>query len=176
MEYNVIRSKRKTLALVINAQGEVVVRAPLRCSDKIIASFVESHEAWISKNLIKVEQRRKNAAAFEIDEADAAEYIRRAKEYLPARTQYWSDITGLRPSYVKITSAGKRYGSCNGKNGICYSYRLMAYPERAVDYVIVHELAHIRHRNHGAEFYRLIEKYIPDYKECEKILRHKGVN
>jgi predicted metal-dependent hydrolase len=171
MEYNVIRSKRKTLALVINAQGEVVVRAPLRCSDKIIASFVESHEAWISKNLIKVEQRRKNAAAFEIDEADAAEYIRRAKEYLPARTQYWSDITGLRPSYVKITSAGKRFGSCNGKNGICYSYRLMAYPERAVDYVIVHELAHIKELNHSKRFWAIVESVLPDYKERQRILK-----
>lgn len=176
MEYNVIRSKRKTLALVITPQGEIVVRSPLRCSEKLIESFVHSHEAWINKNLAKVEARRKNAAAYEIDEAEAAEYIRRAKEYLPLRTQYWSEITGLHPAYVRITSAEKRFGSCNGKNGICYSYRLMAYPEKAVDYVIVHELAHIKHKNHGAEFYKLIERYMPDYREYEKILKHKGVN
>ena len=176
MEYNVIRSKRKTLALVITAQGEIIVRSPLRCSEKLIEAFVQSHEDWISKNLAKVEARRKSAAAYDIDESQKAEYIRRAKEYLPLRTQYWSEITGLHPSYVKITFAEKRYGSCNGKNGICYSYRLMAYPEKAVDYVIVHELAHIKHKNHGAEFYKLIEKYMPDYRDYEKILKHKGVN
>lgn len=174
MKYDIIRTKRKTLALVITSEGKIVVRAPLRCSDKTIEDFVLRHNQWIKLNLEKVEARRQKAAAYEISEAETAEYIRLAKEYLPERTAYWSSVMGLTPSYVKITSAKKRYGSCNGKNGICYSYRVMAYPRQAVDYVIVHELAHIKYKNHGAEFYKLIEKYLPDYREYEKILKHKG--
>lgn len=176
MNYDVIKTKRKTLALEITTEGKVIVRSPLRCNDKIIEAFVLKHDDWIRRNLEKCEQRRKNAEPFEINEADRDKYICLAKEYLPKRTAYWSNITGLTPSYIKITSAQKRYGSCNGKNGICYSYRVMAYPEKAIDYVIVHELAHIKHKNHGTEFYKLIEKYLPDYREYEKILKHKGAN
>lgn len=174
MDYDIIRTKRKTLALEITSEGRVIVRSPVKCSDKIIEAFVLRHDEWIKRNLKKCEERRRNAEIFKINDDDRGKYIRLAKEYLPERTAYWSDITGLKPSYVKITSAEKRYGSCNGKNGICYSYRVMAYPEKAIDYVIVHELAHIKHKNHGAEFYKLIEKYLPDYREREKILKHKG--
>ena len=78
---------------------------------------------------------------------------------------------GLEPTGVKITSAKKRFGSCSAKNSICYSWRLMLYSKEAIDYVVVHELAHIAHKNHGPQFYALIEKYLPDYKEREKLLR-----
>ena len=78
---------------------------------------------------------------------------------------------GLNPTGIKITSAEKRFGSCNGKNSICYSWRLMQYPAEAIDYVVVHELAHIKHKNHGKEFYRLIENFLPDYKNREKLLK-----
>lgn len=174
MEYEVIRSKRKTLALTVTAQGNVIVRAPVRCNEKIIEAFVKKHEDWIERKLEAMLIRREKAEAFVINEADVQEYIRRAKDYIPQRTAYWSEITGLEPSYVKITSAKKRYGSCNGKNGICFSFRLMAFPSEAVDYVIVHELAHIKHKNHSAEFYNLIKHYLPDYKKYENMLRFKG--
>ena len=176
MEYKIIRTNRKTLALEINSECEVLVRSPLKCSENVISAFVSKHEDWIERNLKKCEERRKNAENYKIDESEKEKYIKLAKSYLPARTAYWSSVTGLVPTAVKITSASKRYGSCSGKNSICYSYRVMAYPEKAIDYVIVHELAHIKHKNHGAQFYKLIEKYIPDYIEYEKILKHKGEN
>ena len=72
---------------------------------------------------------------------------------------------------MKITSARKRFGSCSGKNSLCFSYWLMLYPQEAVDYVIVHELAHIVHKNHSAAFYRLIGQYLPDYRERIKMLK-----
>lgn len=78
---------------------------------------------------------------------------------------------GVSPTGIKITSAKKRFGSCSGKNSLCFSFMLMQYPEEAVDYVVVHELAHIRHHNHSRDFYRFIEKYMPDYKEREKLLK-----
>lgn len=174
MEYEVIRSKRKTLALTVTVQGQIIVRAPVRCNEKIIEAFVLKHGDWINRNLENMLIRRKKAEAFVIDDADIQQYICRAKEYIPERTAYWSKVTGLEPAYVKITSAKKRYGSCNGKNGICFSFRLMVFPEKAIDYVIVHELAHIKYKNHSAQFYDLIERYIPEYKEYENILRFKG--
>lgn len=174
MKYEVIRGNRKTVALQIRQDGSLIVRAPHRCSQKTIEAFVESQTDWIEKTRRKVERKRENAARYAIPESEKAHYIEEAKKLLPQKVAYWSGIMGLQPSYVKITSAEKRYGSCNSKNGLCFSYRLMAYPDGAIDYVVVHELAHIRYKNHSRDFYALIERYLPDYRECEKILQHEG--
>ena len=80
-------------------------------------------------------------------------------------------IMGLTPAAVTITGARKRFGSCSASNRICYSWRLMQYPEEAVDYVVVHELAHILHKNHGKAFYACVEEVLPDWRERRRLLR-----
>ena len=97
--------------------------------------------------------------------------ILEANDYLPKRVEYYSDIMNVKPTGLKITSAKKHFGSCNGKNSICFSYYLMLYPKEAIDYVVVHELAHIKHHNHSKEFYNYISIFMPDYKQREKLLR-----
>ena len=173
-DYQLIRSKRKTIAIEVKKDCTVVVRAPEKCNARIIDAFVEKNAKWIENALLKAEKRKSLADSYAVAPEDKAEYKKRAEEYLPGRVKYWSEITGLVPSYVHITSAEKRYGSCNGKNGICFSYRLMAYPPETVDYVILHELAHIIHKNHSQNFYMYIKEFMPDYKRHEKILKHKG--
>ena len=78
---------------------------------------------------------------------------------------------GVTPTGLKITTARKRYGSCSGKNSLCFSCFLMNCPEEAIDLVVVHELCHIREKNHGPRFYALLEQYLPDYKERKKLLK-----
>ena len=72
---------------------------------------------------------------------------------------------------ITITGARKRFGSCSGKNRLSFSWRLMDYPPAAIDYVVVHELAHIRHHNHSPAFYELVASVLPDYKKRQALLR-----
>lgn len=169
--YKIIRSKRKTLALEVNKNLEVIVRAPLYTSESVISDFVSRHEQWIDKATEKVKTKLQNRPK-EPTKAQA-EYLRKqAAEYIPKRVDYYSKIMNLKPTGIKITSAKTRFGSCSGKDSLCFSLRLMMYPEAAIDYVVVHELAHIKHKNHGKRFYSLIEKYMPDYKMREKLLKN----
>lgn len=174
MEYELIRSKRKTISIEVRNGGKIIVRAPLRSNEKVINAFIEKNSEWLKKAVEKSIKRQKLASRYEIAEEDIPLFRQKAREYLPERTWYWSKITGLEPSYVHITGAEKRFGSCNGKNGICFSYRLMAYDEKVIDYVILHELCHIKHKDHSKAFYSLIYQFMPDYKSRENILRHKG--
>ena len=80
-------------------------------------------------------------------------------------------LMGLRPAGITITGARTRFGSCSSKRRISFSFRLMQYPPEAIDYVVVHELAHLRHMNHSAQFYALIEQYMPDYKVRRAMLK-----
>lgn len=168
LNYTVKRSKRKTVGLEITKDCEIIVRAPKGMTDKAISEFVEKYSAWIAKKLPAVQKRAERSR--EIDENEA-ELRRAAYETIPPLVEKYSKIMELKPSSVKITSAEKRFGSCSGKNGLCFSWRLLAYPTAAVEYVVVHELAHIKHHNHSAAFYALIEKYMPDYKERQKLLK-----
>ena len=168
-EYTLIRSSRRTLAVQITEDGEIVVRAPRLYSRHKIDKFIEEHAGWIEKSLAE-QQKRKDGKA-ELSDGDIKKLKKLAGEILPKKTEYYAGIMGVTYSGVKITSAQKRFGSCSGKNGICYSYMLMLYPEEAIDYVVVHELAHTVHHNHSAKFYSLVADILPDYKSREKLLK-----
>ena len=166
--YELIRSDRKTLGLQVKA-GRIIVRAPRRASVQQIERFVREHEAWIENALSR--QAAKKAAHPEPTATERAEYIRLAKEMLPRRTAFWSERMGLTPTQIRITSAQRRFGSCSSEGHICYSWRLMQYPPEAIDYVIVHELSHLKHMNHSPAFHALVAKYLPDHKARRALLK-----
>ena len=95
----------------------------------------------------------------------------RARAILPEKVAFWSKKMGVSPTGIKITTARKRFGSCSGKNSLCFSCFLMNYPEEAIDLVVVHELCHIKVKNHGQNFYTLLSQYLPDHKERKKLLK-----
>ncbi len=90
-------------------------------------------------------------------------YTEQASAYLPGRTAYWSQKTGLHPEKLSIGCAKGSWGSCTGKNAIRFSCWLMAAPPGAIDAVVVHELCHIQEHNHSSRFWKLAEGFIPDY-------------
>jgi len=164
--YKIFYSKRKTLALEITRNKEIIVRSPYGVTIEVISSFVEKHKNWIEKQL-----NREFKQEYLFSEKEIEDLKRKARENIPLKVKYYSELMDLYPTSVKITTARTRFGSCSGKNSICFSCFLMKFPEKAIDYVVVHELAHIKHHNHGKEFYQLIQRFIPDYNECIKILK-----
>lgn len=167
--YELIRSRRKTLALEVTGDGRLLVRAPLRCPQARIDAFVGAHAGWIEKHLAawreKAARRPPAPTAAEIEALKA-----RARAELPEKIARWSEIMGVAPAGFRVTAARKRYGSCSGKNSLCFSCFLMNCPEAAVELVVVHELCHIREKNHGPRFYALLAQYLPDWRERKKLL------
>lgn len=168
-DYTLIRARRRTMSLQLDREGKAVVRAPYGVKKEFIDRFVAEHEDWLASAREK-QQNRRRAHPEPTDEERKA-LLAQAREYLPMRVDYWSGIMSLTPTGLKITSARTRFGSCSGKNSICFSWRLMQYPPEAIDYVVVHELAHIRHHDHSPAFYALIERYMPDWRERMKLLK-----
>ena len=168
MDIKIIKSKRKTLSLYVDDELCAVVKAPYFVSNKEIYAFVAKIEVCLET---AIDRKKKQLEKYDISEENKNELINLAKEYLPERVEYYSRLMNVKPTGIKITSAKKRYGSCSGKNTICISYYLMLYPKEAIDYVVVHELAHIRHHNHSRDFYNFVSKFMPDYKERERLLK-----
>ena len=98
-------------------------------------------------------------------------YGRELRLYLNERLPYWIAQTGLHPTGCHVTSARGRWGSCSGKKSVNFAWRLVFCPLDVIDYVIIHELCHIRHMNHSAAFWSLVEQYDPVYKVHKQWLR-----
>lgn len=168
--YELIRSRRKTLALEITKDGQVLVRAPQLLPHSRIDQFVQAHAAWIDTHLEQVREALRTAPPPPTPE-EVSQLKAEARRILPEKVRFWEQQIGVRAAGIKITSAEHRYGSCSGKNRLCFSYRLMQCPEEAVELVVVHELCHILEHNHSPRFYALLEQYLPDWRERKKLLR-----
>ena len=170
--YELIRSDRRTVAVEITRDGRVLVRAPRRLPQTAIDGFLQRHEGWIAR---QVEKRRATPPPPEPTAAEIAALKARARAVLPGKVDLWARRMGVTPTGVKITAARKRYGSCSGKNSLSFSCFLANYPPQAIDLVVVHELCHIRVKNHGPDFYALLEQYLPDYRERKQLLRRPNM-
>lgn len=94
-----------------------------------------------------------------------------AEKTLAEKSRKYAELMQVVPVKIRINSAKTRWGSCSGKNSINFSWRLILANERCVDYVVVHELAHIAEHNHSPRFWAVVSRYMPDYKEQNKALR-----
>jgi predicted metal-dependent hydrolase len=101
-------------------------------------------------------------------------YIHQAKEYLTARAQSLAHAMNLCYQSIRVTRARTRWGSCSSAGTISFSYRLMALPPEIIEYVVVHELAHLNHHNHSKNFWAEVHKYYPEFKKAKQWLYAHG--
>lgn len=169
MEYTLIRSRRKTLAIEITREAKLVVRAPMRCPQREIDRFLQQKEQWITLHMARMQARRESHPEPSADQEAALRAT--AKALLPPLVEHYAALMGVVPAGITITGARTRFGSCSPKNRLSFSFRLMDYPIDAIEYVVVHELAHIVHKNHSPAFYREIEKILPDWRTRNGLLK-----
>lgn len=101
-------------------------------------------------------------------------YKAKALSYIQERVDYYSNQMGLSYKSIRISSAKKRWGSCSGKKNLGFSWRLILAAPEIIDYVVVHELAHLKHHNHAKTFWLYVESILPNYKVSKKRLKENG--
>jgi predicted metal-dependent hydrolase len=99
-------------------------------------------------------------------------YKDKAKEYITQRVEYFSSLMQLRYSELKFRKMKSKWGSCSSAKIITFNTELIKLKKELIDYVVVHELSHLREMNHSKHFYKIIERYLPHYKELKKQMRH----
>lgn len=163
------RSRRRTISLSVEKDLRVLVKAPSLLPDAEVRAFVEKHEAWIEEHVRLRRKQKETARSFSREEI--AKLAKNAWDLACAGIRKYARIMGVVPAGVKITSAVTRWGSCSGKDRLCFSYRIALLPQEAVDYIVVHELAHIRRKDHSPRFYAEVAAILPDYKRRVALLR-----
>lgn len=182
VEYNIVRSNRKTYSISLDEFGTILIRTPLYTTDYDVERIIVEKQYWITNHLIKLKERQRNKPVNNYTEAQylaiKKRYIDAAKEYIPKRIAYFvSQYSSLIPnSYNRIAVRDQktRWGSCSSNGTLSFNWRLMLAPPTILDYVIVHELCHLTHMNHSSEFWECVLKILPDYKERKKWLKEHG--
>jgi len=163
-DYNIIRSRRRSLALEISC-GRLIVRSPRLVPAFIIEKFVKSKKDWIKAKLI-LSAKRKPPKKIDSDVA------RRKIGSIVAKTidKYQSEFKICDPK-ITYKIYRSKWGSCSAKNDLSFNLALAQAPDHVIEYVVVHELVHTKIKNHSKTFYAHLEKYLPDYKSSRHWLR-----
>lgn len=177
MKVTVIRSNRKTVAIQVNSDLSVTVRAPRSVSEKDIEEILKKKEAWISKHIEKIKETKERFEAEPTEKLTREKVIALADEALkviPERVEYFAKVIGVTYGKITVRNQKTRWGSCSSKGNLNFNCLLMLAPPEVLDYVVVHELCHRKQMNHSKAFWLEVEKVLPDYKEARKWLKEEG--
>jgi hypothetical protein len=218
--YDIVRSRhrRRTIAITIERDGRVVVRAPAKTARDTLHQFVQEKKPWISKKLLQIRQERTDAyprafvsgetffylgdsyplkvtynlrgapplafigGEFQLNERFkgnrkalfVAWYKIQAETLIRQRIDQYREVMDIPSVQIRITSAKYQWGGCSSRDRITFSWRIVLAPLPMVDYVVVHELAHLRERNHSSNFWKIVEAILPDYRVRRQWLREHG--
>ena len=169
------RSRRRTLSLELTEDGRVLLRAPLRCPRRELEAFAEKNRGWIERKLRESEERRRALAAIpKLSEEELRALQKRGRQVFPARCAQLAPLLGVDYGRISVRRQRSKWGSCSAKRNLNFNCLLLLAPERVLDYVVAHELCHLREMNHSARFWALVERLCPDYRESRRWLRENG--
>lgn len=211
----IIRTKRKSIALIVEPDGRLVVRAPIRISDADIKHLVKQKERWIREKQKQVKDKSTQSKPKVYMDGEEFLYLgksyqlkivadlnralvlsrkfylsrrvlpkaeivftewyrEQARAVISERVKLYAARHGFKYRKIRITSARTRWGSCSSMGNLNFTWRLVMAPPEVIDYVVVHELAHLRVNNHSKEFWKQVERIMPDYKQRLKWLKENG--
>ena len=199
VRYRIFRSRRRTLTITVS-EGEVVVRAPLGASDELVGRFVAEKEGWILKKIEEqtsgefadvmegktllddgVRKPVKYGAA-RSEEKGGEFFLKNEKAvrpffegtrclFLPDEVFELSRRTGMMPADVSVRDFKARWGCCDADGRIRLNWRLVMLPPVLREYVLIHELCHLKEMNHSAAFWKLVGKHCGDYRQRRRLLK-----
>ena len=175
MEVRLIRSNRKTLAIQVNPDLSITVRAPRYASKREIDRIVEKNEAWIHKHIEKIKKNKAEYDALNIKKITPEEIktlAEQALKLIPQRVEYFARQVGVDYGRITIRNKKTHWGSCSSKGNLNFNCLLM--PAEILDYGVVHGLCHRKEMNHSKAFWAEVEKVLPDYRESVQWLKEKG--
>ncbi len=161
--YTLIRKRgQKHSYIRVKSDASVHISTNTSTSQKEILAFISQKASWIKKQQARLAKQ---------PSYDSASKEETAALVLPL-VEKWSTIMMLYPSYVGFRHNRTRWGSCSSTNRLNFNTRLATMHPDFVEYVVVHELAHIKHKNHSKDFWAEVEKFLPDYKARQQLSNH----
>lgn len=166
------RLKRKTLAIQVTRDIHLLIKAPWGMSEREISRFVEQKQFWLYKQAKRMMECKTKHV--ERSKEEIRILREQAREILTEKTNVYVQQLGVSYNKIRIGNQTTRWGSCSSKGTISYNWKLVLMPEAIMDYVVVHEVCHLKEMNHSSQFWQLVSRVLPDYEQRRAWLKQHG--
>lgn len=185
--YSIITNRRlKHLYIMIDPIKGVIVKTPYT-SKEYIHELVSQKAAWIFTKVKAAKKRTTIQSLFaeegkvlylgepillHVKQTPDAFYKEKTIPLVTRLVEEWSFLMSVRPTKISFRKAKKRWGSCSHTNELSFNLSLAQLPLECITYIVIHELSHIEHKHHQKSFWLCVSEFMPEYKNCEKILKN----
>lgn len=176
ISYTIRKSKRaRRMRLAVYCDGSIVVTTPFDLRENIVERFIREKTEWLFLKIAYFKQFKGKPVA-KFSHADYLKHKDRALELLEERANYFNKVYKYNFNKINVKNQKTRWGSCSKKGNLNFNYKLLFLPEKVRDYIIVHELCHLKELNHSRKFWNLVAKTFSDHREIKAELRKHGMN
>ncbi len=174
--YTLRKSKRaRRMRLAVYCDGTIVVTTPFDLQETTAERFIKEKSKWLFSKLAFFKQfKSQPIARYSI--ADYLKHKGQAYKLALDRVNYFNQALGFSFNQINIKNQRTRWGSCSKKGNLNFNYKIALLPSRLADYIIVHELCHLKEFNHSRRFWNLVAQEIPDYLQIRNELKKSGVS
>lgn len=172
ISYEIKQSKKnRRVKLCVFCGGNLVVSAPQGINFKRIEEFILEKAEWVLEKIKIMEKKDFNPVFHNFSKREYEKFKNQALILAKRKAEELNKYYGLSYNKISIRNSRSRWGSCSEKKNLNFNYKIIFLPEDLLNYIIVHELCHLREMNHSKRFWNLVEKTVPDYKEARKKMR-----
>ncbi len=172
IEYTVRKHRTaKRLKLAIYCDGNCVVTLPWRMGFLSADEFIRKNAQWVLEKMKTMKKIGKNSLFARHDHVEYLKLKEHAREMVAKRLEKFNAVYGFTYKGVAIRNQKTRWGSCSSKGNLNFNYKILLLPQRHADYIIVHELCHLKEFNHSKRFWNLVAQTIPEYEKIVEQLR-----
>jgi len=165
-------NRNRNVRLTIQPTGHLSVSKPRGLSQRMVKRFICQKADWILEKIDNL----KNQPLDILQQGSQQDYLnnkKKAQELIHDRLNYFNKIYNFSYQRISVRNQRSRWGSCSRQGNLNFNYHLIYLPSRLSDYIIVHELCHLKEMNHSIRFWQLVAQTIPNYKDLRKQLRNK---
>ncbi|MEI6529110.1 MAG: M48 family metallopeptidase [Candidatus Falkowbacteria bacterium] len=166
-----ISPRAKRLRLAIYCNGDLIVTQPRNLRTEQVDNFILSKSAWIISRI----NNFKNSPVNPLNLLTRRDYLNareKARKLVIERLEYFNSFYNFKYGTISIRDQKSRWGSCSRQGNLNFNFRLLFLPPEVSDYVIVHELCHLKEFNHSASFWKLVTHTIPDFRALRLKLKN----
>ncbi len=175
IEYQIKKSNRaKRLRIAVYHDASVIVTVPKMMPEFLIKKFLRKKASWI----IKKTEYFKNTKQEPIIKNTRKDYLKNkeiARKIIQKKIDYFNQTYKYKYQRISIKNQKTLWGSCSRKGNLNFNYKIIYLAEEQIDYIIVHELCHLKELNHSRKFWNLVAEIIPNYLGIRKELKTKGL-
>jgi len=168
-----VRAKR--LRITIHPDGSVVVTAPKRMFEFTINRFVNQKADWIGERIAHIGLHPAPAFQKKLTRKDYLKHKERARKLVYEKIEKFNNFYHFTLNRISIKDTKSRWGSCSVHKNLNFNYKIVLLPERMAEYIVVHELCHLKEFNHSQKFWDLVAQTIPEFALIKKALVLKGI-